>query len=60
MGFGFPYLGLQVELFDAVLEASSGDVNIFEGSVQKEEDVDIVGLCLEDIIDIPFNKSLSV
>ena len=60
MKFGFPYLGLQVELFDAVLEVSSEDVDVFEVSIQKEEDVDIVGICSEDTIVIPFIKSLSV
>ena len=49
-----------MELFDAVLEVSSEDVDIFEGSIKKEEDVDIVGLCLEDTIVITFIKSLSV
>ena len=49
-----------MEVFDAVLEASSEDVDVFEGSVQKEEDVDIVGVSLEDTIVIPFIKSLSV
>ena len=60
MKFGFPYLGLQVELFDAVLEVSSEDVDIFEGSIKKEEDVDIVGICLEYTIVTPFIKSLPV
>ena len=60
MKFGFPYLGLQVELFDAVLEVSSEDVDVFEGSIQKEEDVDIVGLFLEGTIVIPFIKFVSV
>ena len=49
-----------MELFDAVLEVSSEDVDVFEGSIQKEEDVDIVGICSEDTIVIPFIKSLSV
>ena len=49
-----------MELFDAVLEVSSEDVDVFEGSVQKEEDVEIVGVSLEDTIVIPFIKSLYV
>ena len=60
MEFVFPYLGLQVELFDAVLEVSSEDVDVFEGSIQKEEDVDNVGLFLEDNIVIPFIKYVSI
>ena len=60
MKFGFPYSGLQVELFDAVLEVSSEDVDVFEVSIQKEEDVDIVGIFLEGTIVIPFIKYVSV
>ena len=60
MEFVFPYLGLQVELFDAVLEVSSEDVDVFEGSIQKEDYVDIVGIFLEGTIVIPFIKYVSV
>ena len=49
-----------MELFDAVLEVSSEDVDVFEGSIQKEEDVDIVGLFLGDTIVIPFIKYFSI
>ena len=60
MEFRFLYLGLQVELFDAVLELSSEDVDVFEGSIQKGKDVDIVGLFLGETIVIPFIKYVSV
>ena len=60
MKFGFPYLGLQVELFDAVLEVSSEDFDVFEVSIHKEDDVDIVGIFLEGTIVIPFITYVSV
>ena len=60
MKFGFPYLGLQVELFDAVLEVSSEDVDVFEGSIHKEKDVDNVGFFLEGTIFISFIKYVSI
>ena len=59
MEFGFPYLVLLVEVFHAFLEVSSGDVYFFEGSIQKEKNVDIAGICSEDTIVIPFIKSIS-
>ena len=49
-----------MDVFNYVLEAYSEDVDVFEGSIQKEEDFDIVGVFLEDTIIIPFIKSLSV
>ena len=49
-----------MELFDAVLELSSEDVDVFEGSIQKGKDVDIVGLFLGETIVIPFIKYVSV